>query len=178
MRDEKKLVKKILQGERKSLAYFYNFYKKPLFSFIGKRIENTEDAEEIMQDTLLSALEGFRDFGFRSSLFTYLCGIAKHKVIDHYRKKKITKIFLSKVADPDNFLFTLLSPEQMLDESMLRQKIAGTFRLIKPRYERILKMKYIYGYSVAEIAGKLSITFKSAESSLFRARKAFVKAYK
>lgn len=171
--EEKELVGRILKADEKALLYFYRHFQKPLSSFIWKRIADCKDVEEILQDTFLSAIDAFRDFSFRSSLFTFLCSIANHKVVDFYRRKKIKNIVFSRFAEIEPLLSTFWGPEESLDEEILRQKIKHTFKSIEPKYEKILKLKYIYGYSVCEIAGKLSISFKSAESRLFRARRVF-----
>lgn len=177
MIDEKRLVAQILQGNEKALRKFFCHFQPRLLSFIKNKIADQNDAEEILQDTLLATLEGLRDFAFRCSLFTFICSIANHKVIDFYRKKRIKRIAFSKFLEIEPLISTFFGPEDALDEELLRQKIRETFAKIAPKYSRILKLKYIYGYSVEEIAAKLSVSFKSAESTLFRARKAFSAAY-
>lgn len=172
--NEKKIVTEILQGNEATLRFFYTHFERPLRAYIAHRIANEEDAEEIRQDVLLATIEGLRDFSFRSSLFTFICSIANHKIIDLYRKKRIKNIVFSRLGDIEPFLSTLLSPEKTFDEEILKEKIKATFRRIAPSYSKILKLKYVYGYSVTEIAHILSISFKSAESQLFRARQAFV----
>jgi RNA polymerase sigma-70 factor (ECF subfamily) len=72
---------------------------------------------------------------------------------------------------------TLVGPENALDEELVKQKIKTVFGKLTPTYRLILELKYVQGYTVTEIANKLSISFKSAESQLFRARKAFVAIY-
>jgi RNA polymerase sigma factor (sigma-70 family) len=83
----------------------------------------------------------------------------------------------SQIPEAESLFATLLGPESNFDEQVLREKIKKTFTMLTPRYSLILKLKYVYGYSVSEISQKLSISFKSAESQLFRARRAFVLAY-
>lgn len=175
--DERQIITKILSGDEKALRLFYTYFKRPILTFISNRIADRHDAEEIVQDTFLSTLEALRDFSFRCSLFTFLCSIANHKVIDFYRKKKIKSIVFSKMKEIEPLISTLLGPEETLDEKFLGQKIKETFERLAPKYSLILKLKYIEGFSVEEIARKLSISFKSAESRLFRARKAFVQVY-
>lgn len=174
---EKEIVSQILRGDETTLRKFYDIFHTPLARFIKRKIADEQDGQEILQDTLLATIEGLRDFSFRSRLFTYMCSIANHKIIDFYRKKKIKHVVFSKMADVEFLLSTLLGPEDALNEEILRVKIKTTFARIAPMYGDILKFKYVYGYSVGEIAQKLSISFKSAESQLFRARKAFVAAY-
>lgn len=174
---DKKLVAQILKGDEKALRYFYRTYQPRLSTFIKAKIANEKDSEEILQDVLLATLEALRDFSFRSSLFTFICSIANHKVIDFYRRKKIKSIVFSRLPDVEPLISTFFGPEDSLDEELLKQKIKQTFRSLAPKHSRILKLKYIYGYTVEEIAEKLSISFKSAESQLFRARRAFALAY-
>jgi len=174
--DEKNQVEQILNNDEKSLRVFYNFFYRPLLSFIRKKIDDEEDSEEILQDVFLSSLESLRDFSFKCSLFTYLCSIANHKVIDFYRKRKIKKIVFSKFKDIEPLISSIFE-QNTLDEEILKERIKQAFGILTPKYQIILKLKYLYGYSVEEIAGKLAVTFKSAESLLFRARKAFAEAY-
>lgn len=175
--DDKKIVFQILAGNKRALRYFYNAYKPRLYSFIKSKIADEADAEEILQDTLLATIEALRDFSFRSRLFTFIFSIANHKVIDFYRRKKIKTVVFSRLPDVEPLVSTLFGPEESLDEELLKQKIKLAFGSITPKYRQILKLKYIYGFSVTEIAEKLSISFKSAESQLFRARQAFALAY-
>lgn len=177
LKNEKKLVEQIVAGNEKALRSFYRYFKPRLLSYIKNKIADEDDAEEIMQDTLLATVEKLRDFSFRCRLFTFICSIANYKVIDFYRKKKIKRIVFSRFAEIEPLISTLFTPEEELDEQLLREKIRQTFEKIAPKYSRILKLKYVYGFSVKEIAVRLSISFKSAESSLFRARRAFAQAY-
>ncbi len=177
MIDEKQLVAAILGGKETALRKFYRYYSSRMLTFIRRKIDNENDAEEILQDTLLATLEGLRDFSFRSSLLTFICAIAMHKIIDFYRKKKLKNIVFSKIKDIEPLVSTLVGPENALDEELVKQKIKVVFGTLTPTYRLILELKYIQGYTVTEIAEKLSISFKSAESQLFRARKAFVAIY-
>lgn len=175
--EEKKLVSQILLGNELALRKFWRYYYPRLSTFIKNRIENPSDCEEILQDVLLATLEKLRDFRFECALFTFICSIASHKVIDYYRRKKIKSIVFSRLTGFESWLSTLFGPEEAFDEELLKDKIKNTFAKISPVYARILKLKYIYGFSVSEIARKMSITFKSAESQLFRARKAFASVF-
>jgi RNA polymerase sigma-70 factor (ECF subfamily) len=177
MYDDKKLVAGILSADEKVLRFFYTHFSPRLASYIRTKVADEQDAQEILQDVLLATIEALRDFSFRSSLFTFICSITNHKVIDYYRRKKIKKIVFSQIPEAESLFATLLGPESNLDEQVLREKIKKTFSMLTPRYSLILKLKYVYGYSVSEISQKLSISFKSAESQLFRARRAFVLAY-
>ena len=171
------LIQKILARDRRALAVFYRTYQPKLLRFIRGKIHTPEDCDEILQDTLYAFLEAIRDFHGKSNVQTFLFAICQHKVIDFYRRKRLKHFVFSQVPQLETLVSPLLNPEQELDVTILKEKIARVFAGLLPRYRQILKLKYLEDLSVEEIARKLAITFKSAESQLFRARKAFVELF-
>lgn len=175
---DEQLIKRILLGNEQALREFSRNYSAKVFGFIRKKVNSLEDAEEILQDVLLAGLEGLRDFNRKCTLSTYLCAIARHKVIDYYRRKKVKKIVFSQLPEEMiPVLSAFLGPEEEFDAGEVRERIGVVFSHLSPQYRKILHLKYIDGYSIIEIARALSVTAKSAESMLFRARMAFVKTY-
>lgn len=175
--DDAQLVEKILRRDERALHAFYHRYKEKLLAFIRKRVDKESDCEEILQDTLFAFIEALRDFHGKSSVKTFLFSICQHKIIDFYRKKKIKHVVFSQLPQLEQLISPLLRPEESLDETLVREKISRVFSEILPRYKQILIYKYIEGRSVEDIAKTLRLSFKSAESRLFRARKAFIQAY-
>jgi len=57
-----------------------------LFRYAVARVRNEALAEDLVQETFLAAIRGQERFSGRSSVKTWLTGILKHKIIDHYRK--------------------------------------------------------------------------------------------
>ena len=57
-----------------------------LYRYALTRVRKPEVAEDLVQETFLAAVRGYEKFGGRSSVRSWLCGILKHKIIDHYRK--------------------------------------------------------------------------------------------
>lgn len=57
-----------------------------LFRYAMMRLRNKDLAENMVQETFLAALKGKKSFSGRSSEGTWMVGILKHKIIDHYRK--------------------------------------------------------------------------------------------
>lgn len=175
--DDQALVGDILARDRRALLLFYRRYTPKLAGFIHAKIGVKEDAEEVLQDTLYGFLEAIRDFQGNASVKTFLYSIAHHKVIDYYRRRKLKQIVFSRAPGLEQFVSPLVGPEEALDSKLLREKIYSVLSRILPRYRMVLVSKYIDNLSVTDIARKLAISFKSAESQLFRARKAFVELF-
>lgn len=167
----------ILSPDKRYFVRFYRAHAGSVRSYVRAKVENRLDAEEIVQDVFFSFLESLRDFQGKSSLKTYLHAIARHKVVDYYRRKKLKTIVFSQAPNIEPIASTLLCPDELLDEKLLRERIRQTLSILLPRYRQILEWKYDEDMTVDSIAKKLAISFKSAEARLFRARKAFVEVF-
>ena len=176
---DRELVTEILSGNRRVLYRFYQEYKPKLTNFIKNRVGQPEDAEEVLADTLFAFLEGLRDFRGSAKISTFLFSIANHKIIDYYRRQKVKHLVFSRAP----YLESIVSPffrkeEESFDAKLLAEKINTVFGRLLPMYRQVLSLKYLEDLSVEAIALRLSISFKSAESRLFRARKAFVETFR
>jgi RNA polymerase sigma-70 factor (ECF subfamily) len=173
--DETKLISRILARDERALHEFYVTYTPRLRQFIQVKIQNPNDGEDILQDTLYAFLDAIRDFQGNCQMTTFLQSICNHKIIDYYRKKKLKHMVFSQVPEIEGLVSPLLNPEEVLDEVLLREELHKTLNKLIPQYKHVLYARYILNMPVAEIAKKLAVTLKSAESMLFRAKKAFAK---
>jgi len=71
---------------------FYKKYHKRIGYFVAKRIDDEGVAEELTSDIMLAAINSRPNFSGRSSEWSWVCAIAKYKIIDYYRKKNL-KLF-------------------------------------------------------------------------------------
>jgi len=177
MTSDETLITQMLARDRRALSVFYHRYTPRLSSYIHSKIADQADAEEVLADTLFAFLEAIRDFHGKSSIKTFLYAICHHKVVDYYRKKKLKQLVFSRAPNLELLVSPLLSPEEELDLTIMKEKIQSVLSRMLPRYRSVLVSKYIDNLSVAEIARKFALSFKSAESQLFRARKAFVELF-
>lgn len=174
---EKDIIQSIINQDERSLHILYQKYHPQIFGFIFKKIPQKHIAEEITQDIFIQFLEGLRDFRFECSIKTFLYAIARNKTIDYMRKKRIKQVLFSHLP---SFVVEGLSCVVMNDElerKELQEKLEVTMNELPHDYRLILRLKYIENKSVQEISKKLVKTFKSTESLLYRARKAFIKLY-
>ena len=175
--DDAILIPKILARDRRALLLFYHRYAPKMSRFIAGKVGNPADAEENLQDTLFAFLEAIRDFQGKSNIQTFLFSICHHKVIDYYRRKKIKHAVFSQMPQLEVLISQLSGPEEQLDAVLVKEKIQAVLGRLLPRHRQLLILKYLDGLSVAEIAKQLTLSFKSVESQLFRARKAFVEHF-
>lgn len=173
---DQELIQEILKGNQSAVSLFYRRYQPKLQAYIAHKI-NERSVEEVLQDTFISALQSLALFAGKSTLESWLFSIARHEVCDYYRKQKIKEIVFSKVPFLAKLISAALSPEMAYEEVELKEKVKNTLGKLNEGKRRLLRLRYIDGRSVKEVAGLLAVSYKAAESKLSRARLAFQKEF-
>ncbi len=177
IKQDKQLIKKLIEKDEKALFSFYRKFNLAIFNFVYRRIGDKGLAEEITQDVFFDFIESLRDFHGQCSIKTYLFTIARNKVVDVIRKKKLKKILFSALPSYVVEGLKTIFMDEEIEKKELATKIKKVFCQLPNDYRLVLRLKYIEGEKVKDIAKKLSLGFKATESLIFRARKAFVKVF-
>ncbi|HZZ98957.1 MAG TPA: RNA polymerase sigma factor [Candidatus Saccharimonadia bacterium] len=154
-------------GNAAAVREWYRQFGPPVRRFVLSKVSNERDAEEIVQDVFVSCLDSLPLFHGGSSLQTWMFSVAKHEVADYFRKK-----YAKRVLQSIPFADALL-PTQLHNMHTVSAAVQRVLSRMSMRDREVLMLKYVDGAGVKEIAGKFKVSFKSAESLLFRARKLF-----
>jgi RNA polymerase sigma-70 factor (ECF subfamily) len=177
MEDEKKLVDLVLKGDKGAARRLYGLVEKRVGVFFEAKTQTWEDAEELVQDTFLHFLDALPLFRFQSSLITFVMGIARHELMDYWRKKyakRVIKVVSGQwLSDSEQW-----GVEQRGDVSKkMNLALEAAYQQLKPIQAKLLRWKYEEGKSVKEIAVLLGWSIKAVEAQLYRSRKAFQRVY-
>lgn len=111
-------------------------YTDYLYSFAYYKVGKKEEAEDLVQETFLSAYKGRENFNGTASEKTWLVAILKNKIIDYYRKPKIS----------DNFSTYLDQTEESFENSFFDQNNYGRWNeKVTPNYFSEAADGYIIG---------------------------------
>jgi RNA polymerase sigma-70 factor, ECF subfamily len=175
--DDRSLARLAADGDERALTLLYTAYADPLFAFICHHMSsNRQETEEIWQETWLAALHSLAGFKGESRLFSWLCGIARHKMADYFRRRNRQPILLFADVEPQA-LSALLAHEPLPEEAALRKAVS--IRLVEvlgelpAEYRLALTARYGDERSTGEVAEVLGKSYKATESLLSRARVAF-----
>ncbi len=171
------LVRRILSGENQAVVLFYNEYSPKIRKYLQYRMPRTEDIEAFTNDIFLEVIDSLPLFQEKCSLLSWLYKIAHNKIVDFYRKKKIKSVLLSQIPFLEVVAHEVYEPEFQYEKNKIRDKIEQTLREMSHTYRRILRLHYEEQKPVKQIALELDLSYKAAESLLFRARQQFKKAY-
>lgn len=183
---DKKLVKQLLAGNERAFDRFFEENFARLYRFALARLSDDPDAaREVAQITLSKAIRKLHTYRAESALFTWLCAICRNETSDWLAKQGRYREHIVLVEDFPEIQAAVDSvqvPEQMNPEHHYRR--VELLRLIQvaldrlpPKYGDVLEWKYIEGYSIKEISGKLNIRDEATQSLLARARRAFSEVY-
>jgi RNA polymerase sigma-70 factor (ECF subfamily) len=173
----KSLVERIISGEEQAVVEFYKLYSPRILHYLVVRLPRAEDAEDILNDVFLDAIDSLSILKKDINLQAWLYKIAHHKTVDYYRKRKIKSLLLSQIPYLEIIDSEVHQPEFILEKDKIRDKIESAFKSLPDLYRKVLRLRYEEKIPVKEIAVIIEMSFKATESLIFRARKSFQLAY-
>jgi RNA polymerase sigma-70 factor (ECF subfamily) len=169
----------MLRGDAAAMAEFADGYAPALYRFARSRTGGNSDlARDVVQTTLCKTLEKLSTYRGESPLFTWLCAACRNEIgmyFRHARRFPEQGVEHEDTWDGAAFLprRPADSPESEATRSEASAHVHRALDLLPPHYARALEWKYLEDLPVVEIAARLSVRPKAAESLLTRARGAF-----
>lgn len=97
---ESTLISKASNGDKKAFELLMSNHLKIIYNYICVHVNNSEDIQDIVQETMLAVWSNLKSFGNNSSFKTWIIGIARRKICDYYRRAyKAPAISISEVED-------------------------------------------------------------------------------
>jgi len=186
-----------LQHKSPDPSVWVDQYGDYLYKYAMFRLRDSSAAEDIVQETLLAALQAYEKFAGRGSEKTWLTGILKHKVIDHFRRtSKESKVELDEgkeLEHPEMFMQTgewvghwaaILEPDKghiaptewntspaaLLEKNEFWMVFESCLSPLPERIASAFTLREIEGLTSEEICDVLSISVNNLWVMLHRAR--------
>lgn len=160
-----------MNGNSLAMKELYRLYSKSMFNICCRMMNNTTDAEDMLQEIFIEAFSRLNTFRFESTFGAWLKRITINKCINELRRRKVQleyrdQPFSEEVADevePDN-TYSELSVE----------RIKHAMGLLPDGYRVVFSLYMLEGYDHEEIACILGISESTSKTQLMRARKKIV----
>lgn len=184
--DDKRLVKQMLANDERAFDRFFGENFARLYRFALTRLPDDPDGvREVVQIAMTRAIRKLETYRGESALFTWLCAITRNEMSDWLAKQSryrehivLTEDYPEIQAAVDSFRAPLSDdPLKEFQRTELVRLIQVALDRLPPKYGNVLEWKYIEGYSVAEIAGKLDLGNEATQSLIARAKRAFSDVY-
>jgi RNA polymerase sigma-70 factor (ECF subfamily) len=178
---EKRAIERAQSGDLLALEPILAQHAEALFACILGRIGERAQAEDLLKDTFLTALERIRGFTWQErSIYHWLRQIALNKALDYHRaagrRKRMCQSLRAELdASVEATAQTALSAEE--ERRIAQQRIEATLVGLHPRYAQVIRLRLCEERPRLECAATLGISVETFDVLLFRAVRAFRKAY-
>jgi RNA polymerase sigma-70 factor (ECF subfamily) len=178
---DRALVSRLLARDDAAFAEFFDVMFPRVYRFALARIGQREDAaEDVAQATLCQAVRRLHTWRGEASLLTWILTICRHE-IDAWRHAHRWESAVQLVEDVPEIraaleslhVHELTSAEAGLQRQELAELVQRVLDQLPVHYGNVLEWKYLDETTVRDIAARLAVTEKAAESLLTRARAAF-----
>lgn len=147
---EENLIKNAIDGEAEAFGRLYDIYQPRIYRFIYLRVSHREEAEDITHRVFISAWENIAEFEIKdeSSFSGWLYSIARNKVIDHYRTRKIT-IDIENIKEPAAIRDT---GEEIANFNLEIEKVKKAIGQLKDIEQDVIIMRFVEDLTPKEVA--------------------------
>ena len=182
--EEQRLVEEAQQGNLDAMRPLLERYAAPLYgTVILPRLGDAASAEEVLRDTLATAVEKIRKFTWQGkTIYPWLRQIAINKVFDVHRQSRRSRRLADAMAhevelesDPATHADAQLIADQ--ERRVHRARIGETLATLQERYRLAIELRLIQELPREDCAQRLGVTIGTFDVLLFRAVRAFRKHF-
>ncbi|WP_020591321.1 RNA polymerase sigma factor [Kiloniella laminariae] len=163
------LLEKIGKGDEHAFADFYRLFEKCLFRFIKSKLNDSFEAADILNETLLEVWRKADTFEGRSKVSTWLFGIAYYKTVDRMRKRTDIPMdeenFPETADDSPDAMACLLSAER-------GEHIRYCLDRLKAVQKAVMELAFFQDLPYGEIARIVDCPENTVKTRMFHAKQA------
>lgn len=172
-------LERLRAGDHGAFNELVRQYHGTVYRLALRLLRNRDDAQEVAQESFLSAYEGLAGYKARGSLQSWLLSIAYRKAVDRLRRasdgplslgalddEKLRRIAQSvqTITDSDP------NPEQFYDQAQVRERLRTALARLPFESQAVFELRDVQGLSSQEAAQVLGITQGALRVRLHRVR--------
>jgi len=167
--DEQQLIRQAQAGDTAAFATLVEMHAQFVFNLALRTLNNTQEAEDIAQETFFRAWQGLPGFRAAAHLRTWLYRITTN--LCYNRLPRLKADFAA--IEPED---TILLPERTrsVETGMLtaelREQVYTAVDDLPETYRLLITLRHMDGYSYEEIAEITQMPLGTVKTGLFRAR--------
>ena len=174
-----RLAEAVLRKDRKATAEFVERHSDAVYAYLRRRmIPRVDLVDDMLQEVFLAAWRNLDRYQGNAPLKSWLLGIARHKVEDHYRER--LRAFDSLGPEEETPAAMSVTPlhDARMDSERMQERVSRVLQQLPDVYSAALLWRYWEHRSAAEMAERTGKTTKAVERILARAREHFKRRWK
>ena len=163
-------------GDQRAYADLMRMYKEPIYLMLLKMTNNPTEADDLTIEAFGKAFASLHLYTPTHAFSTWLFSIATNNGVDYIRKKRLQTVYLDdmRTSTDDAWEYPIPSEASNPEESIIHeqrvQMLREVVKQLKPRYRRLVELRYFDELSYEEIAEELNLPLGTVKVQLFRAR--------
>lgn len=164
------------KGDQMAFTELMGLYRDTIYFMLVKMTGNVDDAEDLTLEAFGKAFKNLSQYTPDYAFSTWLFKIASNNCIDFMRKKKKNVLAnenyedISESYHAQKMTAQGLDPEENLIKTQKIQLMRQLVDKLKPRYKKLIQLRYFDEYSYEEICQELDLPLGTVKAQLFRAR--------
>jgi RNA polymerase sigma-70 factor (ECF subfamily) len=159
------------QDDREAFLAFYDDALPHVYGYLSARCGSRALAEDLTAETFLAAVNAVRKSAPPPMSRAWVLGVARHKLVDHWRRRAREERQLELLAD------TAQDRDEPWDARLDALLVRRCLDRLTAQHRVALTLRYLDDLPVAEVASLLGRSLHATEALLVRARAAFRRAY-
>jgi RNA polymerase sigma factor (sigma-70 family) len=174
---EDTLIDSALQGRDEAFGDLIQPYLASLTRFARMRLRSDPEAEDIVQQAILSALSHLRQFRGEASFKTWLTTIASNEVSQWRRGRAVAPIRPLEEGRAANLRDPMDAPDMQFQRRQEMERLYKALTRLPEKYRRMIQLRDLNELSIAETARSLSLTTAAVKTRHHRARKLLLRSF-
>jgi len=158
------------QGDSKAYAHLFRQITPLLRAFVGKKLNNVQDAEDVVQEILLSIHNASHTYDADRPFKAWMFTIARYRLADHLCAL-YAKIKKGGDVNFEDEAYQLSTSENVTETYEKREYLGKIMNMLPKKQQKIVTMMKIEGYSAQETAEKMNMSESAVKVSAHRAYK-------
>lgn len=177
MPDDPAFVEMLRAGDKEACAVCVREHSTNVYNLALKLTGDPVAAEDVLQETFLSAFKSIAHFEAKSQLSTWLYRIAYNAALMRLRKRKVETVSLDEpveddegVPQPRDFADWSENPERVVLDAEMRRVMNEAVDTLSETLRSVFVLRDVNGLSTAQAAQVLGLSEEAVKSRLLRAR--------
>lgn len=166
------LVQGILSGQEVCFDELHARYRGRIYGFALKRLGDPAEAEDVTQEVFLQIHRCLASYQGRSTLPTWMFGIAHNQVCRRFRRKSAPTVSIDDAEACELQSEDALPDRQVEAARVLRGCLEAADSALSGPQRRVFHLKFAENRSTKAIAKQLGKSSQAVKISLFRSRRA------
>ena len=171
---DEELISRFQNGDERAYVELVNRYKDRLLNFVFQFLGDIEQAEDVVQDTMLRLYEKKHYYKEIAKFSTWLYTIAKNLANTELRKRKQRKTTLLSQFSKDDKTYELPSndpePGQEIQTNIVNKIIRNAVDQLSEKFKIVIVLRDIQGLSYEDISEVINVPIGTVKSRINRAR--------